>query len=55
MQTHDAPTLATLTQWVPVDQAHINAFADFMGDHQWIHVDVERAAKESPLAMLIPS
>lgn len=36
------------SQWVVVDQARINAFAQCTGDHQWIHVDVERAKKESP-------
>ncbi len=36
------------TDWVPVTQKEINLFADATGDHQWIHVDVERAKKESP-------
>jgi acyl dehydratase len=36
------------TDWVPVTQNEINLFADATGDHQWIHVDVERAKKESP-------
>jgi len=31
-----------------VDQVRINGFADATGDHQWIHVDEERAKKESP-------
>jgi len=31
-----------------VTQDLINGFADLTGDHQWIHVDVERAKKESP-------
>ena len=31
--------------WVTVDQATIDKFADATGDHQWIHVDAERAAK----------
>src|SRR5262245_59742319 len=31
-----------------VDQSRINDFADCTGDRQWIHVDVERAARESP-------
>ena len=31
-----------------VTQEDINTFADLSGDHQWIHVDVERAKKESP-------
>jgi acyl dehydratase len=35
------------TDWLLVDQARINQFADATGDHQWIHVDVERA-KEGP-------
>lgn len=34
--------------WVIVDQQKVNDFADVTGDHQWIHVDVERAKKESP-------
>ena len=31
-----------------VSQAQVNAFADATGDDQWLHVDAERAAKESP-------
>jgi acyl dehydratase len=34
--------------WVEVSQEMINLFADATGDHQWIHVDVERAKAESP-------
>ena len=34
--------------WVEVTQEQVNLFADATGDHQWIHVDVERATKESP-------
>ena len=30
-------------EWVEVDQARINEFASCSGDHQWIHVDVEKA------------
>ena len=36
------------SQWVAITQEQVNAFADATGDHQWIHVDPERAAKESP-------
>ena len=36
------------TEWITVEQQRINEFADATGDHQWIHVDVERAAAESP-------
>ena len=32
-------------EWLTVDQATIDKFADATGDHQWIHVDKERAAK----------
>ena len=31
-----------------VTQERVNLFADATGDHQWIHIDVERAKKESP-------
>jgi acyl dehydratase len=34
--------------WVAVDQSRIDEFAEATGDHQWIHVDVERAKRESP-------
>ena len=34
--------------WVEVTQEMIDKFADATGDRQWIHVDVERARKESP-------
>jgi acyl dehydratase len=36
------------SEWREVTQDDINAFADLSGDHQWIHVDVERAKSESP-------
>ncbi len=35
-------------EWVTVDQAMIDRFAEATDDHQWIHVDPERAARESP-------
>jgi acyl dehydratase len=35
-------------EWRTVTQEDIDAFADITGDHQWIHVDVERAKRESP-------
>jgi acyl dehydratase len=37
-----------VSDWVTIDQARIDTFADCTGDHQWIHVDVERAKRESP-------
>ena len=36
------------SDWLTVDQAMIDKFAEATGDHQWIHVDVERARKEMP-------
>ena len=32
------------SEWVEIDQERVNTFADATGDHQWIHVDLERAA-----------
>ena len=37
-----------VSEWLEIDQKRINDFADVTGDHQWIHVDVERAKAESP-------
>ena len=37
-----------VSDWVSVGQDRINQFADATNDHQWIHVDAERAARESP-------
>src|SRR5579863_9537627 len=37
-----------VSDWFTVDQAMIDKFADATGDHQWIHIDVERAKKEMP-------
>ncbi len=36
------------SEWLTVDQDRINMFADATLDHQWIHVDTERAKTESP-------
>lgn len=41
------------SQWVTVDQARIDKFADATGDHQWIHTDPERAKRELPLGKTI--
>ena len=41
------------TDWVTVTQEQIDAFAEATGDHQWIHVDVERARRESPYGQTI--
>ena len=37
-----------VSDWLEIDQKRVNDFADVTGDHQWIHIDVERATKESP-------
>ena len=37
-----------VSEWLQIDQKRINDFADATNDHQWIHVDVERAKAESP-------
>ena len=42
-----------LSDWIEVSQEMINRFADLTGDHQWIHVDVERARKETPFGSTI--
>ena len=42
-----------VSDWLEVDQDRINQFADATLDHQWIHVDVERAKAESPFKSTI--
>ena len=37
-----------VSEWHTIDQHRIDEFADCTGDRQWIHVDVERAQRESP-------
>jgi acyl dehydratase len=41
------------SEWTLVDQKRIDAFAACTGDRQWIHVDVERARRESPFGSTI--
>ncbi|MDQ6522298.1 MaoC family dehydratase [Nocardioides sp. LHD-245] len=45
--TEAAGTDLGTSDWVTVDQRRVNQFADATGDHQWIHVDLERA-KDGP-------
>ena len=45
--SHLGEVLGT-SEWLQIDQDRINMFADATLDHQWIHVDVERAKAESP-------
>ncbi|HKQ78318.1 MAG TPA: MaoC family dehydratase [Blastocatellia bacterium] len=42
-----------LSDWVEVTQDRIDLFAEATGDHQWIHIDVERAKAESPYGTTI--
>ena len=42
-----------VSDWIEVSQRRIDQFADATGDHQWIHVDSERAAAESPFKTTI--
>ena len=37
-----------VSDWLVIDQQRIDQFAEATNDYQWIHVDVERAAKEMP-------
>jgi hypothetical protein len=51
VETLNAAASEEFGEWGPsltVTQDMINQFAELTGDHQWIHVDVERALKESP-------
>ena len=41
------------SEWVEVTQEDINKFAEVSGDDQWIHVDVERAERESPFGTTV--
>ena len=37
-----------VSSWITIDQQRIDEFAHCTGDHQWIHVDVQRASRERP-------
>jgi len=41
-------TMLGSSEWFEITQDRVNTFADATDDHQWIHVDVERAQRESP-------
>jgi acyl dehydratase len=41
------------SDWIPVTQERITAFAHATDDHQWIHIDAERAKRETPFATTI--
>ena len=55
LETHSLDELKALSggeigvsRWFEMPQQRIDTFADATDDHQWIHVDVERARRESP-------
>jgi acyl dehydratase len=48
---HDGEQLGT-SEWLEIDQKRIDLFAEATGDHQWIHVDVERS-KTGPFGRTI--
>ena len=41
------------SEWMPVEQSRINAFADATDDHQFIHIDEARAKAETPFGVAI--
>lgn len=41
------------SDWLEITQERVNTFAEATGDFQWIHVDVERAKRESPFGQTI--
>lgn len=52
LKDHEGREIAT-TDWLVVTQERIREFAEATGDHQWIHVDPERAQHESPYGTTI--
>ena len=42
-----------ISEYLTIDQARINKFADATSDHQWIHLDQEKAKKESPFGTTV--
>jgi acyl dehydratase len=53
LQKHVSPEFGAFGEPVEVNQAMIDRFAEITGDHQWIHIDVERAKRESPFKTTI--
>jgi acyl dehydratase len=52
LREHVGKKLGT-SDWVEISQRRIDLFAEATGDHQWIHVDAERARRESPFGTTI--
>jgi len=53
LQKHVSQEFGQFGEPIEVSQAMIDRFAEITGDHQWIHVDVERAKRESPFKTTI--
>ncbi len=53
LQKHVSEEFGEFGQSFEITQDMINQFADVTGDHQWIHLDVERCKKESPFGTTI--
>ena len=53
LQKHVSEEFGDFGDTVEISQDMINKFADVTGDHQWIHLDVERCKKESPFGTTI--
>ena len=53
LQKHVSEEFGPFGSELEVTQEMINQFADVTGDHQWIHLDVERAKKESPFGTAV--
>ena len=51
-QAHVGQDLGT-SEWVTITQEMVNQFAEATGDHQWIHVDIEKAKLHSPFKTTI--
>jgi acyl dehydratase len=52
LRDHVGEKLGT-SDWIEITQQRIDLFAEATGDHQWIHVDAERARRESPFGTTI--
>lgn len=48
LQKHVSEEFGEFGEPIEITQEMVNQFADVTGDHQWIHIDVERCKKESP-------
>ena len=46
-------TVSSSSKWMTIDQKIINSFADVTMDHQFIHLDANRASKETPFGSTI--